>query len=239
MRPSGPGGAPRTPPNSAAETLGHPRAEAPGGRPLFPAPPGGEAGRPVGGRRPAPLRPGRGVAAPPAPPLVAAARLAAPRSGLELRAGRCGSGPAPVPASAPRATGPRPHPRRLTRYLRARSACRAAVSHADTRNANLAAEPLRPRSDAVGRDVPKRRAGDAPCSRAVASSPDSRGGSPPRREAGADGAEAGEEGWGRRGAAGGGGAGLPRVLDAPGAGPAPRAEAPPGAGIAAAAPPSP
>lgn len=124
--------------------------------------------------------------------------------GSALGAGTRGLGPAPVPASAPRATRPRPHARRLTRYLRARPACRAAVSHADTRNANLAAEPLRPRSDAVGRDVPRRRAGGAACSCAVAPSPDPRGGGSSKREADADGVEAGGAGWGgRRGGLGG------------------------------------
>lgn len=55
-------------------------------------------------------------------------------------------------------------PGQRTLYLRTQSTRRAAVSHAGTRNANGAAEPLRPHSAAIGRDVPKGRRGDAACS---------------------------------------------------------------------------
>lgn len=111
-------------------------------------------------------RPRRGVA----PPLVAAARLGAKRSGSEATPVLSGPGLDLVPAAAPRAAGLRAHPRGRTLYLRAPSARRAALSRANTRNANRAAEPLWPRSDAVGRNVPKLQAGGAPAP-AVATGP--------------------------------------------------------------------
>lgn len=190
-RASGPGDAPRALPNSAAEIPRHPRARIPGDRPLS---------RPVQARQreDRPVAAGQPLSAPaagsprpgPATCCCGSARGSALRAGTPRRLARARAG---VWSRLWRRG--RRDPSQRTLYLRAQSTRCAAVSHADTRNANGAAEPLRPRSAAIGRDVPKGRRGDAVCScrsHAGPETPRYAQGRSLRQEADADSAEAGE-----------------------------------------------
>ncbi|XDB66212.1 hypothetical protein AB1E18_019521 [Capra hircus] len=146
-----------------------------------------------------------GEAAPcPAPP--AALRAPDPARNLSLKRGSRSALGAPVRAG-PAALRPRPG-----RGAVPASRPPRGVSRPGTRNANAAAEPLRPRADAVGRDVPRRGrgapAGTRPGTRTRtpdagprAPGPRPPEGPPSRREADAGGARAAGRRTGRAGPA--------------------------------------
>ena len=144
------------PPNSATETPGRARAAAPGGEGRRESPyVSARRGRspPATGRLlsaprvPPHPTPAARVAAPPAPPLVAAARLGAPtpRGFSSTRL--------PDPAGGLRGAGPWPHPPRAVRPPRSCQSC----GHEE--GERPPSGPFGPSRDAVGRDVPKRRPG--------------------------------------------------------------------------------